>query len=34
MGDKVEERLPWFIAAVIAMSFLLLMVLSGRCSSR
>jgi RND superfamily putative drug exporter len=27
MGDKVEERLPGFIAAVIAMSFLLLVVL-------
>ena len=27
MGDKVEERLPWFIAAVISMSFLLLVVL-------
>ena len=27
MGDKVEERLPWFVAAVIAMSFMLLVVL-------
>ncbi len=27
MGDKVSDRLPWFIAAVILMSFLLLMML-------
>ena len=27
MGNQVKDRLPWFIAAVIALSFLLLMVL-------